>query len=42
MGPAEDRIGPFDGPYERRTYAASDEVVPKATMGGRMPGEEFT
>lgn len=40
--PAEDRAGLFDGLYERRTYAASDEIIPKATMGGHMPGEEFT
>jgi len=40
--PAQDRAGLFDGLYARRTYAASDEIIPKATMGGHMPGEEFT
>ena len=39
--PAEDRAGLFDGLYERRTYAASDEIVSRATMGGHMPGEQF-
>ena len=40
--PSEDRVGLFDGLYERRTYAASDEIIIKATADGHMPGEEFT
>jgi hypothetical protein len=39
--PSEDRAGLFDGLYQRRTYAASDEIISKATMGGHMPGEQF-
>ena len=38
----EDREGILDGMIARRTYAASDEIVVKATAGGRLPGEEFT
>ena len=40
--PAEDRAGLFDGLYERRTYAASDEMIVTATAGSHMPGEQFT
>jgi hypothetical protein len=40
--PTEDRAGLFDGLYGRRTYAASDEMLIKATAAGHMPGEEFT
>jgi hypothetical protein len=40
--PSEDRAGLFDGLYERRTYAASDEMIIHATAGGHMPGEQFT
>jgi hypothetical protein len=39
--PTEDRDGLFDGMYARRTYAASDEIIIKATADGHMPGEEF-
>jgi hypothetical protein len=39
--PTEDRAGLFDGLYGRRTYAASDEIIAKATAAGHMPGEEF-
>ena len=38
----EDREGILDGMIARRTYAASDEIIVKATAGGRLPGEEFT
>lgn len=37
----EDRAGLFEGMYARRTYAASDEIIVRATAGGHMPGEEF-
>jgi hypothetical protein len=40
--PSEDREGLFDGLYERRTYAASDEMIVKATAAGHMPGQAFT
>jgi hypothetical protein len=40
--PSEDRAGLFDGLYGRRTYAASDEILVKATADGHMPGEEFS
>jgi hypothetical protein len=39
--PSEDREGLFDGLYERRTYAASDEMIVKATAARHMPGEQF-
>ncbi len=39
--PTEDRLGLFDGMYQRRTYAASDEMIVKATADGHMAGEEF-
>ena len=39
--PTEDRVGLFDGLYERRTFAASDEIITRATAGGHMPGEQF-
>ena len=38
----DDRAGLIDGMYARRTYAASDEIIVKATADGHMPGEEFT
>jgi hypothetical protein len=28
--------------YDRRTYAASDEMIIKVTADGHMPGEEFS
>lgn len=37
----EDRDGILDAMYARRTYAASDEIIVKATAAGHMPGEEF-
>jgi hypothetical protein len=41
--PTVDRAGILAGMYDRRTYAASDEIILKVTAGGRhMPGEEFT
>jgi hypothetical protein len=40
--PTEDRAGLLDGLYARRTYAATDEIIVKATAAGRMVGEEFT
>src|SRR5262249_56520124 len=40
--PEVDRAGIRAGVYDRRTYAASDEMIIKVTAGGRyMPGEEF-
>src|SRR5262249_9128501 len=40
--PTVDRAGILSGMYDRRTYAASDEMIIKVTAGGRyMPGEEF-
>jgi hypothetical protein len=39
--PAQDREGLFDGLYQRRTYAAGDEIIIRAAAGGHMPGEEF-
>ncbi|HUG81759.1 MAG TPA: hypothetical protein VML01_08845, partial [Bryobacterales bacterium] len=38
----ENREGILDGMIARHTYAASDEIIVKATAGGRLPGEEFT
>jgi hypothetical protein len=38
----EDRRGILDGMYERRTYAASDEMIVRVSAGGHMPGEEWT
>ena len=40
--PSEDRAGLLAAMYDRRTYAASDEIIPKVTADGHMPGEEFT
>jgi hypothetical protein len=37
----EDRRGILEGMYARRTYAASDEIILRATADGRMVGEEF-
>src|SRR5438094_273972 len=43
MGADVDRAGILAGMYDRRTYAASDEIIIKVTAGGiHMPGEEFT
>ncbi len=36
-----DRRGILDGMYDRRTFAASDEIIVRVTAGGRMAGEEF-
>jgi len=36
--PTEDRAGLFDGLYERRTYAASDEIMITATASSICPG----
>ena len=36
-----DREGLLDAMYARRTYAASDEIILKATAAGHMVGEEF-
>src|SRR5712692_4992911 len=41
--PTVDRAGILSGMYDRRTYAASDEMILKVTADGRhMPGGEFT
>ncbi len=32
----------FDAMLARRTYAASDEIIVKASAGGRLVGEQFT
>ena len=32
----------IDAMYARRTYAASDEIIVKASAGGHLPGEEFS
>jgi hypothetical protein len=40
--PTEDRAGLLNAMYDRRTYAASDEIILKVTADGHMPGEEFT
>jgi hypothetical protein len=37
-----DRAGLLDAMYQRRTYAASDEIILKVTAAGHMPGEEFS
>jgi hypothetical protein len=39
--PSQDRRGVLDGMYDRRTYAATDEIVLKAEADGHMPGEEW-
>jgi hypothetical protein len=39
--PKEDREGLFEGMLARRTYAASDEIIVKATADGHMAGEEL-
>jgi hypothetical protein len=36
-----DRAGLLDAMYQRRTYAASDEIILKTTAAGHMVGEEF-
>ncbi len=36
-----DRKGILEGMYARRTFAASDEIVPRVTAAGHMAGEEF-
>jgi hypothetical protein len=38
---SEDRKGILDAMYERRTYAASDEIILKVSASGHMPGKEF-
>ena len=38
---AEDRAGILEGMYARRTFAASDEIIVRATADGHMVGEEF-
>jgi Protein of unknown function (DUF3604) len=40
--PTEDRAGLFDGMLARRTYAASDEIMIKATADGHMVGDDLT
>lgn len=37
----QNRKGLLDGLYDRRTYAASDEIILKTTADKYMPGEEF-
>jgi hypothetical protein len=37
-----DRAGLLEGMYERRTYAASDEMIVRITAGAHMPGEEWS
>jgi hypothetical protein len=37
----EDRAGIMDGMYDRRTFAASDEIIFKVSADGHMPGSEF-
>jgi hypothetical protein len=37
----QDRKGILDGMYDRRTFAASDEIILKVTADGHMVGEEF-
>jgi hypothetical protein len=39
---SEDRQGILDAMYDRRTYAASDEIILRVSASGHMPGEEFT
>jgi hypothetical protein len=39
---SEDRKGILEGMYDRRTFAASDEIILRVTADGRMPGGEFT
>jgi hypothetical protein len=36
-----DRKGILDGMYDRRTFAASDEIIMRVTADGRMVGQEF-
>ncbi len=38
---SEDRKGVLDGMYDRRTFAASDEIILKATADGHMVGDEW-
>ncbi len=38
---SEDRRGLIDGMYDRRTYAASDEIIVRAAADGHLPGEEW-
>ncbi|MBK5291431.1 MAG: hypothetical protein JJE04_07140 [Acidobacteriia bacterium] len=37
----EDRRGILDRMYDRRTFAATDEIILKVTAGNHMPGEEW-
>ncbi len=39
--PTEDRAGILDGMYDRRTFAATDEIILKVNAGNHMPGEEW-
>jgi hypothetical protein len=39
---SEDRRGIIDGMYDRRTFAASDEIIVRVSADGHMPGEEWT
>jgi hypothetical protein len=38
---SQDRKGILDGMYDRRTFAASDEIIMRVTADGRMVGQEF-
>jgi hypothetical protein len=38
---SQDRKGILDGMYDRRTFAASDEIVLRVQAGDRLPGSEF-
>ncbi len=38
---SENRRGIIDGMYDRRTFAASDEIIVRASAAGHMPGEEW-
>jgi len=39
---SQDRAGVLDGMYARHTFAASDEIILKASADGHMPGDEWT
>ena len=39
--PTQDRKGVLDGMYDRRTYAATDEIILKVEAEGHFPGEEW-
>lgn len=38
----EDREGLLDGMYARHTFAASDEIIVRASANGNMPGDEWS